>query len=69
VEFFLDELPEGAAGELAWPDKKVAILVGDQWHLNSKWEEIGWQVVQGEVLAQAESVKEAVLKFYLVHLQ
>jgi DEAD/DEAH box helicase domain-containing protein len=69
VEFFLDELPEGAAGELAWPDKKVAILFGDQWHLNSKWEEIGWQVVQGEMLARAESVKEAVLKFYLVHLQ
>lgn len=69
VEHFADELPDEAAAELAWPDRKVAILVGDQWHLHELWQHHGWKVENGRNLAEAKSVKEAVLKFYLEYLQ
>ena len=44
-EFYNDEIDDDAFAELAWPDVKVALLVGEQADFASKWQGGGWRVV------------------------
>ena len=51
VEFYNDDLANDACAELAWVEKKMVVLVGDQASFAEQWQEIGWKVVTPDDLA------------------
>lgn len=50
VEFYHDGLIDDACAELAWPQRKVAVLAGDQVSFAERWQDIGWRVVTSDDL-------------------
>ena len=51
VEFYHDELADDACAEVAWTEKKIVVLVGDQASFADRWQAIGWRVVTPDDLA------------------
>ena len=51
VEFYHDELADEVCAEVAWTEKKIVILVGDQASFADRWQAIGWKVVTSDDLA------------------
>jgi DEAD/DEAH box helicase domain-containing protein len=51
VEFYHDGLADDACAEVAWTEKKIVILVGDQASFADRWQAIGWKVVTSDDLA------------------
>lgn len=53
VEFFDDDLGDELFAEMAWPNRRVALLTGDQMSFAEKWQKLSWTVVTAaEVQAQ-----------------
>jgi len=51
VEFYHSELADDACAEVAWAEKKIVVLVGDQTSFADRWQAIGWKVVTPDDLA------------------
>lgn len=62
IEFFNEEVDVDAFAELAWPDAKVALLVGEQSDFASKWQRAGWRVV---VLSELQTKGVGIIVDYL----